>query len=391
MMKKILLGSTALVGASVLMAGTALAADPPALKLSGYMRFETWFADQDNPAATNNQGYMFEVDDMELHLNAGSTADNGLRYSLKVEIDLDNTQTAGGTNVASDQAVIVDEAVLRFAGNWGILDLGDEDGVQNLMDYDAATIMTGQAGFDGGVTAIFDSKTVRQFSPDIAGNPGDATKISYYTPRIMGVQGGVSFTPDTGHQLGSNINNDNTAQYRNMWSYGVNYVEKFGDIGVNASFVGIYSADGDAHQTGAAAGASTMRAEDATGYAIGTVLTWKEWSVAGGWMNSIDGGLTQGDLGDAGNQWNIGLGWKSGPYQVHLTYMNSSAERGTNVGAAGSPFDDDEVDFISLGAQYNMAPGLDVYAELDFIDVDRAGTTNDNDGTVFMLGTRLSF
>ena len=51
--------------------------------------------------------------------------------------------------------LLVDEAVLRFAGNWGILDLGDEDGVQNLMDYDAATIMTAQAGFDGGVTAIF--------------------------------------------------------------------------------------------------------------------------------------------------------------------------------------------------------------------------------------------
>jgi predicted porin len=381
MMKKVLLGSTALVGASVLMAGTALAADPPALKLSGYMRFETWFADQDTPNANgstaNDQGYHFEIDDAELHLNAGSTADNGLRYSMKVEIDLDQGNASNGNPG-------IDEATIRFAGNWGILDLGDEDGVQNLMDYDAATVLTAGGGFDGGSGAIFNFAGARQTSPDIAAAPGDATKITYYTPRVMGVQAGVSFTPDTGSNLGAALtNNDGTTQYRNMWSYGVNYVEKYGDVGVAASLVGIYSEDGE-FDPGTGATQSTQRIESATGYAIGGRLSWKEWSLGAGWMNSGAGGLTEDVAGDSGQQWNVGLGWKSGPYAAHLAYFSSEADRGTGV-------DDDNVDFITVGAQYNLSPGLDVYGEVDFIDVDRQGTANDNDGIVFMLGTRLSF
>lgn len=46
-MKKGLLGSTALIGATVLMAGAAGAAEAPTWKLTGNMNFQVYFADRD--------------------------------------------------------------------------------------------------------------------------------------------------------------------------------------------------------------------------------------------------------------------------------------------------------------------------------------------------------
>ena len=77
-MKKSLLGSTAIVGASLLLAGPAVAQGPE-VSLDGYLAFEVWFDDQDT-AFDDAQDYYFRVDDAEIRFNAKATADNGLTW-----------------------------------------------------------------------------------------------------------------------------------------------------------------------------------------------------------------------------------------------------------------------------------------------------------------------
>jgi hypothetical protein len=155
----------------MLMVGSAQASDPPQLRFSGFMRFEAKFVDQDVTASSN--AHHFESDDAEFVLNADATADNGLKYGVKIEIDTDATNAT------------IDEMRIRFSGDWGILDLGDDDGAEDSMAYGAENVFTAGSGFDGGPSSGFNFIGAGQNTPDLGemgGDSNDASKITYYTP-----------------------------------------------------------------------------------------------------------------------------------------------------------------------------------------------------------------
>ena len=64
-MKKSLLGSTAIVGASLLLAAPVVAQGPE-ISLNGYLKFEVWYDDNDRDGSDTSQDYHFEVDDADL-------------------------------------------------------------------------------------------------------------------------------------------------------------------------------------------------------------------------------------------------------------------------------------------------------------------------------------
>ena len=76
----------------------------------------------------------------------------------------------------------------------------------------------------------------------------------------------------------------------------------------------------------------------------------------------------------------------TGPYSVGVGYYNSEI----NTSAS---FQENDVDYFALTGGWNVAPGLDFYAEYDYVDMEDglATTTNDNEASVFMVGTKVSF
>ena len=80
----------------------------------------------------------FGVDESELQLNVSGTADNGLNYGFKIEI---NANTSDGT--------VADEVRLQLSGGWGTLQMGDEDGAEDIMNYGGENLMGATGGFDG--------------------------------------------------------------------------------------------------------------------------------------------------------------------------------------------------------------------------------------------------
>jgi hypothetical protein len=130
-MKKALLVSTAIVGGPLLLATPAMAGGVE-FSIGGNMDIQAGFMDAD--VDLPDRGYDI-VTDTEIHFNFKGEADNGLRYGAQVQLEADQ----GGTNNA-------DEVWTWLEGNWGRVQLGDQDGAEDTMVYDAGLTQSGVGG-----------------------------------------------------------------------------------------------------------------------------------------------------------------------------------------------------------------------------------------------------
>ncbi|MBL6927923.1 MAG: porin, partial [Rhodospirillales bacterium] len=219
MMKKILLGTTAIVG-TALLAGPALAAGPE-LGMSGNVKFEASFVDQDPITATTSsytRGYKFSTDDAEIVFKAKATADNGLEYGAKIEYEFENEGT--------------DEAMIWLEGDWGTINLGTEDGAEDAMKVGGFSLLTAAGGYDG--ENFFTNSSGAIVGPGSVGDSGDANKITYYSPSMSGFRVGASYTPDLGAENDDQLSDDDGDQETNF-GVAAEYKGDFDQVGVHAS------------------------------------------------------------------------------------------------------------------------------------------------------------
>ncbi len=456
-MKKGLLGSTALMGAGVLAGAAAWAAEAPEWTLSGNVNFQFYYVDQDAggidlfsvysagagfsttwtqinlffdvfdvTAGGQDHGWYFGVDEAELALNVSGTADNGLNYGFKIEIQVNTTDPA-------DDGGVADEARIQLSGGWGTLHLGDEDGAEDIMNYGGENLMGATGGFDGDrddylyrggdleewamsivishgsttsttvalnfrITTVGNELNIAAPGyPTIAGDTGDATKISYYTPRIGGFQVGASITPTPNG--GDNFKADGA--WENHYGVGVNYDSSFGSLRVRASAV--YSARSNV----AAINSGPLNGQDAftdvSAWSVGGIVGWGAFSIGGNYTDNGDSGQTiVGDLIDGGppvaasvvetSYWNVAAGFEAGPLYIAAGYFLGTAEFGV--------FEDSTYEHIALTADYTAAPGLGFHAEVNLITDELIGGslnvfggtgTLTNDTTSLILGVNVSF
>jgi predicted porin len=361
-MKKVFLGSTALISATVMMAGVAGAAEAPTWKLTGNANFQFYNIDQDLGGNSQDHGWYFGVDEAELQLNVSATADNGLNYGFKVEVQ---------TN--TDDDLVADEARLQLSGGWGTAQLGDEDGAEDIMNYGGENLMGATGGFDGD----FDDVLIRGTSnapsyPTIAGDTGDHTKVSYFSPRFSGFQVGASLTPVVAASGADGDDGDEFKMdgiFENAIGLGANYENTYGDLRVRASLV--Y----------AGASSNLTGVEDVSAWSVGGIIGWGPFNVGANYTDNGDSGQAAGS-GDEVSYWNVAGSFETGPIYLSAGYMSSTYE------SAGG---DEEFSTIALTADYNLAPGFGVYGEIDMISDDPDGTADDNDATIFVAGANISF
>jgi outer membrane protein OmpU len=181
---KLLLGSTALAGAGVLLAGTAPAKADIEVVLGGFTEFGVVAGSRNTVTDGANGGdrkYGFWMDN-EIHFEANGATDGGVLYGSKIWVEVG---TGGLEGDAFD--TVTDEAALFFSGNFGRVELGLEDGVEDDMYVGGEDAQAGTGGIDGDIPNI----NFVQFT-----TTDDAAKVSYFTPRLAGFQLGASFTPD---------------------------------------------------------------------------------------------------------------------------------------------------------------------------------------------------
>ena len=221
-MRKTLLATTALAAAGAFAAGPVLAADM-ADKLSvgvgGFM--QQWIGGasvdgKDKDGKDRGDGGASQYSDSEIFFRGSLEADNGLKFSVKVELE---------GNTSGDQ---IDESQATISSAFGQIQIGSEDHAASLMHYGnkdvGVTLNCGDASFINGITSC-----AREGGLGLGTSGwligGDDQKISYYTPRMEGVQFGLSYIPDTGSEDTniSPVHNDHDAV-----AVGLNYM---GDMG----------------------------------------------------------------------------------------------------------------------------------------------------------------
>jgi len=374
-MKKILLATTGLVGAA-LVAGAA-SAETPKVTLGGYADFQAGYTSDDFDAGHRDLGFR---NDNEITIHVDGKTDGGLGYGAVVDLEADITDDVDnqGTNAA--------RTFTYLEGTWGRFELGgNKDAAANLR-VDASTLAVATGGINGAwayfvnpeAAAPAGSTTVDPFitTSKLAGEHGslftagdettyNATKVTYYTPRWYGFQGGVSYTPDS-EDRGQTVARTDTTGFGNIWDLSVNYENQFSN-GIKLAASGAYET-GDSEVAGV---------EDLDAWNIGALIGYQGFSAAASYGDWDDSGLAAGTDAD---YWTAGVAYEGGPFGVSATYLDSSVDTGA----------DNDFNNLVIGADYKLAPGLTPYAEVSFYEYDGATTTN-NDGTTVILGTQLAF
>ena len=380
-MKKILLGSTVLVGAAALFAGAASAAETPKVTVGGFADFQAGYVSEDLDTNERHQAFR---SDTEVTLRIDGKTDGGLQYGGGADLEADTSDDV------DNQGVNASKTFVYVGGNWGRLEGGSTTGAASALKVDASRIARATGGVDGDFTYFIDAPSSQYLvTPDLpldygfastaGANLGDeslenANKISYYTPRFSGFQAGVSYLVDTnrGQNVDRNDNGGSGSDVENVWEAGLSYEGKFSDVGVSLAATGTH---GNATNSGV---------EDLRAWNVGGKLAYKGWSVAGSYGDWSDSLRTTASGIDETNYWTAGVAYETGPFGASVTYLDSQYdEASTNV--------DNEFTNLSVGVDYKLAPGFTPYAEVSFIKFDEATSANDNDATVFIAGTQLSF
>jgi hypothetical protein len=336
------LGSTALVGASVLMANGAQAQEAHVggieVLLGGFTEFGV-VAGSRNTVTDGEDGgdrkYNFFMDN-ELHVEANGATESGILYGSKVWLEV-GTGGLGGTS----PSVEVDEVGLFFSGNFGRIELGRDDGVEDEMYVGGEDAQAGTGGIDGDIPNI----NFVQFT-----TTDDAAKVSYFSPRVVGIQLGVSFAPDLEDNGGENRFQGGDNEGENGVGAGANWVGALGAVDLTLSAVGLW-ADCESNCTSTVNDVQSGFSDDELSWAVGGLLGFGGFTLGAGYnRNDTFAHDSQGDIV------NVGLKYGFGAANV-------------SVGWTWNSFDDSDLDDSNLfvvSGDLGLLPGVTLLADVSY-------------------------
>jgi hypothetical protein len=450
MMKKLLLGSTALVVGGV-MAAPAMAADPIKMGIGGYYTFYALAGNVDSSYAfdgtyTSYKGLAF-TQEGEIHFIGQTKLDNGTSVGLTVELEAWNP----ASTTANAQ---IDEAFIFAFGDWGRTELGARDAASYRMYYGTPSALIGwgaiQHNHNWANTIMMANNKAYGRTMATTNTPQwqDVNRINYFTPRFQGLQIGVGYAPKInavgsafgasgpggaggicGFAQAANINNCPTADYawQDAFDIGANYLNKFGDFTV--ALYGAFAYASFVPGSSPFAPAANL----ATG---ANLAPWKQW-VAGaqfGFAGFTVGGAIGYDNNGAGANYytgvdndtrfyTAGIMYETGPWQMSFMWAgfyntngNGNSNTATiatgsnasvNTACGGVPgvnstcfnnnpatrlvFGSNTVNKWEIGANYALGPGVKLTGGA--IMFNAGGPTNNTSGSswAFLLGMDLRF
>ena len=237
-------------------------------ELGGSVAFQAGIFDNDKPGEIHRA---FRTD-VELRLRVLGQMDNGTLYGSEIQLEVpDKTRSV----------ISMDEAYLFIAAKWGRIELGDEDGAMPKMAIHAPSVGLGQ--LDGDYDQ-FTTKSIQDLAPPFyAAASEKATKITYYTPRYLGLQVGVSYAPQI--DQGQNVVAQRTDP-SDFLEGGINYVTEVGDVSLLGGATVVHSRN---------SGSGTSPG-DTFGYQVGGQAGYAGVTIGGGYTN-YDGALVASMMG----------------------------------------------------------------------------------------------
>lgn len=366
-MKKLLIGTTALVAAG-LIAGDAAAADKIKAGISGYIDQYIGFSENDS---TYNNGQTdapnlggFDVQSDAEVVFAGSTKlDNGLTVGIEFEMEGD----AGAKTMNVDQSFVTVSSAMM-----GTVTLGAHPSPVWLKHNSAPAASKFGLELGDAQSWVTDPGLTDQTYTNSIG-AGTPYGVSYTSPSFSGVTVAATYYPENSSEAQAGVEGV-TADDHTVGAI-IAYSGKFNDvtIGLDAGYTTMGSQDTTT---------STNRDE----LAIGAKVGFGAFTVAGGWKD-VDSSKIAGTTSTDGNVWSVGGMYTSGPLKLSLSWMHSELEGAVNTAA------DDEVDQILLAAGYDLGGGVSLSLALNDSSYDDETTTatNSNDGWAAVAGVQVAF
>ncbi|MFN6955249.1 MAG: porin, partial [Acetobacteraceae bacterium] len=191
-MRKLLLGTTAVVGAALIGATGAAAQEAPTVRIGGYFDFSLGYvndnADRNLATGAGLSRWDFRAD-TEIHVLVQGKAANGLTYGARIEFEMDAVGVGGaGTTFNTDEIwMFVSSPTL------GTLRFGDTDSAAGVMQVRPPRY----TGFTGlRVNWVRQGGTRYMFAG--LNDGADNTKIVYLSPQFAGFDFGLSFALNGG-------------------------------------------------------------------------------------------------------------------------------------------------------------------------------------------------
>jgi hypothetical protein len=225
--------------------------------------------------------------------------DSGLSLALKGTFEVYHDQLSGD-NYGSD---FVQKVYGTAQTGLGRIDFGMADGAAYALSITGPTIDPEVTIDNSNATFFRDPVTGHAFTSVFALNSAvesslNYAKVSYYSPRLFGIQLAASFTPSEGKDVIPFLNKGVNAPNRqnNMWEAAINYSDNFGPVTLGAYGGIILGHDA----------AKTLGHKGLTDWGVGTQLDWDvnddvKLSVGGAYRQSdtyafdINNALARGD------------------------------------------------------------------------------------------------
>jgi hypothetical protein len=378
-MRKILLGSTALVAAGVL--GAAEAEAKFDVTVRGNYTIGYGFVNEDDgrtamggPEAGFQRQNQAINQDAEVHFRFEQTLDNGIVVGGRIELEGASHQGAGNRASLSQNADQIDERWGYLRGGFGELRFGDEDDARKQKSY-AAPEASGIFGVNSPYFSFNNlASSFAGVSPQVTSTnstfpnlENDSAKIIYFTPSFGGFQLAVSYAPDgTQDRFQGGTGGTQEAQISNAISIGADYSGDFGGVTIGA---------GGGYSFGSA---ETGNAEPNV-WAVGLNVGFSGFTVGGSvaFADADTGVNDEATTFDLGVTYNVdaitvGVGWSHGEYE----------SEGTT----------DELDHFQLGLGYALGDGVSLGAMIGWFEYDDEGPSdNDNGGWQSGVGVNMGF
>ena len=375
-----------------------------------------------------------------LYPGVDAMATNGLRYGAQVEIRenfraiatgsnttagssnnaIATTGQTGGSPLTCGQTLYVRRAFVYLSGaNWGLIRMGQTDGVTGVFDNGITTgQQVGQGLWNGD-------------APIVAGGAGAVTfpwltqqgaeygtnKIFYLSPQFAGFDFGIDWAANNGNQegggytassgdpqLSSSAVLGDGARFTNMYKVGARYQGTFGPVAVYG--FGAYIGSGHVNYTGAAPAPAAPGAtyngkfKNLSAGFVGAEFTFAGFSVGGAWQGGQynETMALEPQNGSGAQAWSINAMWTGGPWTAGVTYYQFDDQGAVAL----SGFSQQHQDALGIGGNYQAAPGLQFYAEYIYGQKHQGGFNyitgtsgspfnNDVHTQAFLVGTLIGW
>jgi len=345
-MKKVLLGTTALLGVSTL-AGAAQASDGIKLDVGGFFRtvYMGVFDSKKDNHFGDHRNYDKFNHNAEVYFMGETTLDNGLTVGARIELEGENS---------GDQ---IDKSYVWFSGGFGKVQIGSQDAALAQFCIMPPGGTTNFSGFSPNAWGSNDPIGSNSACTDTESN---SQKIVYITPNFSGFQLRVSYTPSNNAEAytqvgvngaGTPSNPDGTAHH----SFGAYATYDYaGDgWGVNWGGGGSWNTQFNHTHPGGNDGTSGFYQTDLNvsigNFGVGGVF---EYYDIGG--NDNNAWVAGGGLSYGVDAWTVGIQGSHGRYN------------GLGVAFANNPGGHRTLNRVIATGSYQMGPGVLLDAEVGY-------------------------